>query len=103
MSEEIPDPNPKTFSGWVVCLAGGWATVVVAGPVALAAQGVAVLRGRDGDKAFEAVLNPAAKALNKGIEVADKYNETIVKAGINAAIDAIADRSSTTDRHRFTN
>ncbi|MFF8837573.1 hypothetical protein [Streptomyces sp. NPDC015130] len=91
---ETPDLDPKTFSGWVVAVAGGWATIAVAGSAALVAQGVATLAGRDGEKAFDAVFDPAAKVLNMGIETADKYNETIVKAGISAAIAAIGQRSS---------
>ncbi|MFF8955468.1 hypothetical protein [Streptomyces sp. NPDC014894] len=84
-----PDLDPKTASGWVAAIAGLCAAGVVAGPVALAAQGVAALTDRDTDKAVDAVMDPACRVVEKLVDAADKYNETIIKAGITAAVGSV--------------
>lgn len=89
-----PDLDPQTPSGWFAAIAGLCASAVVAAPIALAAQGVAALTDRDTDKAVDAVMDPASRAVEKLIAAADKYNETIIKAGITAAIGSIAHGSS---------
>lgn len=89
-----PEFDPKTVSGWVATVAGMAAAAVVAAPVALVAQGVAALTDRDQDKAVDAVMDPAFEAVVKLIGAADKYNETIVKAGITTAIGSLAHGSS---------
>ncbi|MER5966545.1 hypothetical protein [Streptomyces sp. NPDC002057] len=95
MGATVPDEGlkPKTLSGWVVGYFGIIATTVVATPFALAAAGAAVVTGRDHGKAYDAVMEPAFKALAKGVEVADKHNEAIIRAGINSAIANIGHRS----------
>ncbi|MFE2045854.1 hypothetical protein ACFXAZ_37005 [Streptomyces sp. NPDC059477] len=89
-----PELEPKTASGLVAAVAGMLAATAVAAPIALVAQGVAALTGGDQDKAVDAVMKPTSRAVEKFIDAADKHNETIVKAGITAAVGAIAHGSS---------
>ncbi|MET9554514.1 hypothetical protein [Streptomyces sp. NPDC006645] len=55
---------------------------------------MAAIRGRDSEQALSTVMDPAAKVLDKAVKAADKHNDTIVKAGITAAIKRIGDASS---------
>ncbi|MER8183017.1 hypothetical protein [Kitasatospora sp. NPDC094015] len=82
------DGNPKTVSGWAAGFVGMGA-MMMALPVAVAAGGVAALRGRDAEETMEKVMEPVGNAVERFIDAADKHNDTIVKATIGAVITQI--------------
>ncbi|MER5775469.1 hypothetical protein ABT144_14460 [Streptomyces sp. NPDC002039] len=64
-------------------------------PVAFAAKGVAALRGADTEAAYDMVANPGLEGLEQAIKAGDKYNETVVKAAITAAVGKVAKNHGT--------